>query len=266
MRNSEQLSDGAAPSAPAGVQSVDRAINVLEILARRGEAGVSEVAAELGVHKSTAFRLLETLEDRSMVEQTADRGKYRLGFGVVRLAGAVSARLDVVQQGRSACEQLATAVGETVNLAVLREHYAVNVDQVRGRATVTTHNWVGQLTPLHATSSGKVLLSALSAPARRAAYTAADLAAYTPATVVSVTLLEEQLADARERGYAVTVEEYEIGLNAVAAPVRDAAGAVVAAVSASGPAYRCPEERLHEIAPAVISAGEEISRRLGYFG
>ncbi|MFI5959849.1 IclR family transcriptional regulator [Cryptosporangium sp. NPDC051539] len=266
MRNTEQLNEDAAPPASGGVQSVDRAINVLEILARRGEAGVSEVAGELGVHKSTAFRLLETLEDRGMVEQTADRGKYRLGFGVVRLAGAVSARLDVVQQGRPACEQLAAAVGETVNLAVLREHYAVNVDQVRGRATVTTHNWVGQLTPLHATSSGKVLLSALSAPDRRTAYASAELAAYTPATVVSVTVLEEQLADAREHGYAVTVEEYEIGLNAVAAPVRDANGAVVAAVSASGPAYRCPEERLHEIAPSVIAAADEISRRLGYFG
>ncbi|WP_211247657.1 IclR family transcriptional regulator [Cryptosporangium arvum] len=265
MRNSERLTREAPPPS-GGVQSVDRAISVLEILARRGEAGVSEVAAELAVHKSTAFRLLETLEERSMVEQTADRGKYRLGFGVVRLAGAVSARLDVVQQGHAPCEQLADTVGETVNLAVLREHYAVNIDQVRGRATVTTHNWVGQLTPLHATSSGKVLLAALAPKEREAAYAAGGLDAYTPATLVEVPVLDEHLADVRQRGYAVTVEEYEIGLNAVAAPVRGADGSVVAAVSASGPAYRCPEERLHEIAPAVVATGEEISRRLGYFG
>lgn len=265
MRNSERLTDEPAPPS-GGVQSVDRAISVLEILARRGEAGVSEVAAELTVHKSTAFRLLETLEDRGMVEQTADRGKYRLGFGVVRLAGAVSARLDVVQQGHAPCEQLAENVGETVNLAVLREHYAVNVDQVRGRATVTTHNWVGQLTPLHATSSGKVLLAAQSPAGRRAAFAASGLPAYTPATLVEAAALEAHLADVRQRGYAVTVEEYEIGLNAVAAPVRGSGGAVVAAVSASGPAYRCPVERLEEMVPAVVAAGEEISRRLGYFG
>jgi len=265
MRNSDRSVADAAP-ASGGVQSVDRAISVLEILARRGEAGVSEVAAELAVHKSTAFRLLETLEDRGMVEQAADRGKYRLGFGVVRLAGAVSARLDVVQQGRQACEQLAAAVGETVNLAVLREHYAVNIDQVRGRATVTTHNWVGQLTPLHATSSGKVLLAALSPADRRAAFAASGLPAYTPATLVVSSELELHLAAVRQRGYAVVVEEYEVGLNAVAAPVRGSDGTVVAAVSASGPAYRCPAERLEEIAPTVVATGEEISRRLGYFG
>ena len=274
MRDSGYAVDGrgapageldTTPSGGGGVQSVDRAITVLEILARRGEAGVSEVAAELAVHKSTAFRLLETLEDRGMVEQATDRGKYRLGFGVVRLAGAVSARLDVVSQGRPACERLAVEVGETVNLAVLREHYAVNVDQVRGQATVTTHNWVGQLTPLHATSSGKVLLAGLS-PAERAAVVAASgLPAFTPATLSSASALDEHLAVVQRRGYAIAIEEYEVGLNAVAAPILGADGQVIAALSASGPAYRCTEERLHEIAPAVIAAGAEISRRLGYF-
>ena len=90
-----------------GVQSVDRAVSVLEILAQRGEAGVSEVAADIGVHKSTAFRLLAALEDRELVEQTQERGKYRLGFGILRLASAVPGRLDLTQQGRPVCEQLA---------------------------------------------------------------------------------------------------------------------------------------------------------------
>lgn len=82
-----------------GVQSVDRAVSVLEFLAQRGEAGVSEVAAEIDVHKSTAFRLLGALEARGLVEQTAERGKYRLGFGIVRPAGPVTGRLDITQQG-----------------------------------------------------------------------------------------------------------------------------------------------------------------------
>ena len=84
-----------------GVQSVDRAISVLEILAQRGEAGVSEVAADIGVHKSTAFRLLAALEERELVEQTQERGKYRLGFGILRLASAVPGQLDVTQQARA---------------------------------------------------------------------------------------------------------------------------------------------------------------------
>jgi DNA-binding IclR family transcriptional regulator len=87
------------------------------------------------------------------------RGKYRLGVGLIPLAGAVSDRLDVTRQGRQVCERLAAELGETVNVAVLQEQWAVNVDQARGPSTVSTHNWVGKLTPLHCTASGKVLLA-----------------------------------------------------------------------------------------------------------
>ena len=100
MRNTPQeeppVRDGGG-----GVQSVDRALTILEVLARVGEAGVTEVAAELGVHKSTAFRLVATLETHRLVEQTEDRGKYRLGVGVLRLAGATTSRLDVAPASRS---------------------------------------------------------------------------------------------------------------------------------------------------------------------
>src|SRR3954465_6254080 len=88
-----------------GVQSVDRALSILTILARLGQVGVTEIAAELGVHKSTAFRLMSTLEVHELVEQTEERGKYRLGLGLVRLAGASSARLDVVQGGGPGCRR-----------------------------------------------------------------------------------------------------------------------------------------------------------------
>src|SRR5688500_8894020 len=145
----------------AGVQSVDRALTILEVLARVGEAGVTEVAAELGVHKSTAFRLVATLEAHRLVEQAGDRGKYRLGVGVLRLAGATTARLDVVQEARSVCRQLAADTGETVNIAVLSESSALYLDQVAGSSALQSHNWVGQRIPLHATSNGKVRLSGL---------------------------------------------------------------------------------------------------------
>src|SRR5258705_1140248 len=103
------MSNTSAPDGPSGggVQSVDRAISVLEILAGRGEARVTEVAAEIAVHKSTAFRLLGALEERGLVEQDTERGKYRLGFGILRLAGAVSGRMDVIRYGRPVSERLA---------------------------------------------------------------------------------------------------------------------------------------------------------------
>ncbi|MEX3099415.1 IclR family transcriptional regulator [Streptomyces sp. V2] len=253
-------------SQAGGVQSVDRAISVMEILAQRGEAGVSEVAAEIDVHKSTAFRLLGALEARGLVEQAGERGKYRLGFGIVRLAGAVTGRIDITQQARPICERLAEEIGETVNIAVLQEHYAINLYQVRGPGAVAVHNWVGQLTPLHATSSGKVLLAALPATERAALLAETGLKKLTPRTITAKTKLEKNLAESLERGYAYTLEELEVGLHAMAAPVRGRDGEVIAALSASGPAYRFTEDRLHEFAPVLLKGAEEISRRMGHLG
>jgi len=253
-------------SQAGGVQSVDRAISVMEILAQRGEAGVSEVAAEIEVHKSTAFRLLGALEARGLVEQAGERGKYRLGFGIVRLAGAVTGRIDITQQARPICERLAEEIGETVNIAVLQEHYAINLYQVRGPGTVAVHNWVGQLTPLHATSSGKILLAHLPAKERAGLLAEAGLRKLTPRTITAKTKLEKNLAEARERGYAYTLEELELGLHAVAAPIRGRDGDVIAAISASGPAYRFTEDRLHALAPVLLKGAQEISHRMGYLG
>ena len=255
----------AAGTRDGGVQSVDRAITVLEILAHRGAAGVSEVATELAVHKSTAFRLLGALEGRGLVEQTGDRGKYRLGIGLLPLAGAVSDRLDVTRQGHDVCERLAADVGETINVAILQEHYAVNVDQALGPSTVSTRNWVGRLTPLHCTSSGKILLAHLPAQRRSAVLTAAGTPALTPHTL-SAAALERDLDKIRRVGYAVAVEEYEIGLNAAAAPVLDRSGQVVAALSLSGPSYRLTLDALTERVDTLITGAAEISRRMGWSG
>jgi DNA-binding IclR family transcriptional regulator len=265
MRNGVRNSESAAESA-GGVQSVDRAITVLEILARLGSAGVSEVAADIGVHKSTAFRLLSALEERDLVEQATDRGKYQLGFGVLRLANAIPGRLDLVRQARPVLDELAAGVGETVNLAVVRAHYAVNVDQAATSAAVAAQNWIGQLTPLHATSSGKVLLAHLSTASRKQLLDAAGLPQYTKRTLTTRKALDAALKTVLSDGYATTFEEYEDGLNAIAAPVRDHTGAVVGAVSVSGPAYRLDEARITKIAHDVRSAADRISDRMGYLG
>jgi DNA-binding IclR family transcriptional regulator len=249
----------------AAVQSVDRALSVLEILAAQGEAGVTEVAAELGVHKSTAFRLVAVLESRGFVEQLADRGKYRLGFGVVRLAGAAAAQLDIAQQGRRICEALAADLEETVNIAILDSDRAVNVSQVRGPAALSTHNWVGQGTPLHATSSGKVLL-AHAADAVRKSLLSRELPRFTAATITDPEALQLDLDRIVEQGWGSTVEEYEVGLSAVAAPVRGADGDVVAALSVSGPSFRMDAQDFPRVARRVVAGAEELSRRLGFFG
>jgi DNA-binding IclR family transcriptional regulator len=245
------------------VQSVDRAVAILEILARDGGSGVTEIARELGVHKSTASRLLAALDRRELVSQDSARGRFRLGLGLVRLAGAASARLDVVQQGRPVGRALAGQVGETVNIAVLSGNDALYLEQVAGPAALSPHNWVGQRIPLHATSDGKVLLAYLPAD-RLAACLAAGLARFTPRTITDPAELRCLLAEVCDRGYAITVDELEVGLTAVAAPVRNAAGEVIASISASGPSFRIPAGRIPAVAESVRHAAADLSRRLGY--
>jgi DNA-binding IclR family transcriptional regulator len=256
--------EDAGPVQEAGpVQSVDRAVTILEVLARDGEAGVTEVARELGVHKSTASRLLAALDRRELVTQDAARGRYRLGVGLVRLAGAAGRGLDLVQESRPVCRALAQEVGETVNLAILSGRDALYLDQVAGPAALSPHNWAGQRIPLHATSDGKVLLAHLPEAAVADAL-APPLARFTERTVTAATDLTQLLAEVRRRGYAIAVDELEAGLTAVAAPVRNAEGAVVASISASGPSFRIPADRIPVLAASVRRAAAEVSRRLGW--
>ncbi|MGB3187437.1 MAG: IclR family transcriptional regulator [Ornithinimicrobium sp.] len=243
------------------VQSVDRALSVLAIIARSGDCGVSEIAHELGVHKSTVFRLVATLEAHDMVEQQADRGKYRLGMGVLRLAGSATARLDVVQEARPIARDLAASTGETVNLAILSDHSALYIDQVAGPSALQPNNWVGQRIPLHATSNGKVLLSGL--PDAEVIAIVGTLTRYTSSTITSMTRFRRELAVVAEQGFAVAIDELEVGLSAVAAPVRDAHGDIVASLSVSGPTFRIPAERVPDIAPTLREAAGAVSSRLG---
>jgi DNA-binding IclR family transcriptional regulator len=141
----------------------------------------------------------------------------------------------------------------------------VNISQVRGPAAISSHNWVGRGTPLHATSSGKVLLAYAPDAVRKVAL-ARDLQRFTSATVVDPDVLQRELDRILERGWGSTVEEFEVGLNAVAAPVRDGDGEVAAAVSVAGPAFRMPPERFPDIARQVVAGAGELSRRLGFFG
>jgi DNA-binding IclR family transcriptional regulator len=253
-----ESSGGAA----APVQSVDRALTILELLAHDGESSVTQIAGGLGVHKSTAFRLLATLETHRLVEQVNDRGRYRLGVGNLRLAGATTARLDVVSEARPVCRQLAADTGETVNITVLSDTSALYLDQQAGSSALQSHNWVGQRIPLHATSNGKVLISELSESALAEALP--DLPRFTDQTITSRRKLIEELAEVRRIGYALAVDELEIGLTAAAAPIRSAHGDIIASMSISGPTFRLDQARLDDEVPKVVAAALEVSHRLGW--
>ena len=252
---------------PSQVQSVDRAIAILYLLAERGRdgLGVTEVAAELGVHKSTAFRLIVALENGDLVEQLEERGKYHLGRGIVRLAGATTAQLELTTEARPICRRLADELGETVNLAIADTGEVTNILQEYGSSAVSGRNWTGQRTPLRATASGKVLLAWADDDTVKQALDG-ELVEYTPYTINDAAALEAELKKVRHHGWASTVEELELGLNAIAAPVRNATGDVVAAVGVSGPSYRLTVDSFPEVSTRLLDGAHEISTRLGYFG
>lgn len=253
------------PESGIPVQSVDRALTALEIVAKLGSAGITEIAAELGVHKSTVSRLMAVLEARGYVEQLSERGKYRLGFTVVRLAGSTSAHMDLPRQSQDICDELAARVGETTNIAILDNDRIINVAEAVGSAGIALRTWVGQSCPVHATSSGKVLLAELPDADLRSRLRK-RLESFAPNTITDLAVLRAQLRTIREQGWASCEEELEIGLNAVSAPIRDSDGRIIAALSVSGPTYRLAAERFPEVAQEAVASAGAISRRLGYHG
>jgi len=247
-----------------GVQSVGRAVSILELLAdSQGELGVTELGRRLGVHKATASRLVATLAEHGLVERNPVTDKYRLGFGLIHLAGSAMAGMDLAREARPVLEELAERTEETVNLAVLDGDGVLNVDQITSPRAVASQSWIGRRTPWHCTSSGKVLVAFLPEDAIEPLLAGA-LERFARKTITDPERLRAVLAEARTTGFAQTVEEFEDGLNAVAAPIRRADGQVIAAVSVAGPAFRMRPADLPRIARMVADATGTISRRLGY--
>jgi DNA-binding IclR family transcriptional regulator len=245
------------------VRSVDRAAALLLALGdSQGEAGVTDLARRLGLHKSTASRLLATLQRRGLVEQDPETGKYRLGLVVIRLAEKAERTLDLRGLATPELERLARLTHETTGLGILEAESLLTVAQVDGPNLIAVGDWTGRSTPLHCVASGKVLMSSL-AEREVLRLVRRGLIQHTERTIVELEPLLEELARIRRRGYATAIGEYELGLNAVAAPVFDARGNVVAAVDIWGPAFRLTPRRIPELAAHARETAAAVTVRLG---
>jgi DNA-binding IclR family transcriptional regulator len=248
---------------PSHVQSVDRAISVLEYLSRNGLSGVTEIANLLNIHKSTAYRIVATLEARGLVEQDPESEKYQLGFGLVSLASSVTAEMDIVRRARPICDRLSDDLEETTTITMLEGDDPVVVYQSISSSSVLGVDWTGSETPIHCTAAGKIYLAHM--PERRVRrIIARDLEALTEYTITDRAVLQRQLEDIVRDGFAFTIDELEIGLVAVGAPIYAIDGHVVAVISVSGPSVRLTRDRLPEIADQVKAAAAEVSQLLGY--
>ena len=250
------------PKLSSQIQSVDRALSILEYLADSGESSVTDIAVKLNIHKSTAFRLLATLEKRGFVMQEAERGKYRLGFNLLHLASSITADLDLIKIAKPFCKSLSEKTQETVNLGVLENDSVLNIDQVIGSSNIVSHNWVGHKNPLNCTSTGKAIMAFL--PSNEQAKYLKTLTSCTKHSHTDAVDLSIELQGIQKQGYAYTIEELELGLNAVAAPIFNQATRVIAALSVSGPSYRLTQDKLKSLGELTQATAQGISEQLGY--
>ncbi|MYZ49961.1 IclR family transcriptional regulator [Propylenella binzhouense] len=244
--------------------TVTKALAVLRrFTPERRWLGVRELSRELGLNNATVQHILSTLAAEGFVEQDPASRKYQLGLALVEIAGTKLAQLDLVTVAQPSLNRLMRETGETVNLAVLYRGQALYLAKVETSQPIRVASRIGGHAPLHASAHGKALL-AFAGRAETEACLAGPLPRFTAATITEPAALAAELAAIRERGYALDRGGYIEHLNAVAVPVADKAGRLVASVGIVAPAQRMDEPRLLAALPSVRKAAEEIAVTLDW--
>jgi IclR family acetate operon transcriptional repressor len=246
--------------APQGTQAIDRAAQLLTLVLDSDQPlGVGDLALAAELPKSTASRLVSSLERHGLVRRNGARGKVQAGPAILRFAHRGVVDRNLVELAQAPLDALAEHTGETVNLAVPGARGVEHLAQVDSRHFLGTGHWVGRTVDYHTTAVGKVLV----------AYGAAELPpgrlrGPAPATIVDRAALEAEFERIRAEGFAAAIDELEPGLTALAAPVHGPTGDVIAALSVSGPTLRLPAERIEELRAVLTTEAAALSARLGH--
>ncbi|HLF95321.1 MAG TPA: IclR family transcriptional regulator [Planctomycetota bacterium] len=254
---SEPLARGASP-----FLSIRKAFRILELLAGRPPCGVTEIAEQLGLEKSGVSRLLKGLAELGYVTPEARRGPYRVGPGVLRLAQDFLEGDPLVREAQPLLRELARTAHGSAHAAVLLRGDLVIVAKEPSPERIQVTTRVGGPTPLHASAMGKILLAALP-PKELNRLLASPLARYTDRTLTDPRKLRKALEEIRRRGWSLESEEEHPGVGCIGAPVQDAQGRWIAALSVSGPLQGTPFRLDRAHVKTVTSAAAELSRRVG---
>jgi len=258
------LSRATEPTRATRVQSVERAAALLRAVAAAPAPGASAaaLAGVVGLNRTTTWRILATLEQERLVIRDDRTGGYSLGFGLVDLAGQAGGA-GLVRAAEPVLRRLAARSHETAALAVQRDGILTYVAEATSGAVVAA-GWRGRDVPLHATSTGKVILACAEPDDLRLRLGVSGggrLPRYTPTTITSLAELEQELALSRESGYAVCRGEFESSAWGVSAPVLDVGGRPVAVVSVWGPSERLTDDRFEALGELAVAAAAEIAGR-----
>lgn len=249
------------PTGVPTIQVIDRAARLLDALAAGGgRAPLKTVAAETGLHPSTAHRILGALSEAGLVER--DNGTYALGRKLRALGARVRRGTDLREEAIDVMRALCTQVGETVNLTVREGDEVVYVERVSPARMMRVEQVIGSRAPLHVTAVGKLMLGELGEAFAHAYARRTNLRAFTKRTITTLPRLQAEVKAARKDGYATDAGEAEEGVGCIGVPVRDASGQMVAGLSVSFPLERRREWWVR----LVRQAGRRVSERLGYGG
>lgn len=255
---------GAA--AQSKIQSLDRALDVLDALAAGKGMTLTDIAKNLGQSPATMYRVLTTLEARGMVETDPQSQLWHVGATTFRLGSAFLRRNNVIERSQPAMRHLMEATGETSNLGIERGGAVMFVAQVETQETIRAFFPPGMLSPMHASGIGKALLSC-HAPGRIEDFLRArPLERFTEKTITSAEALRKELDRIQTAGYAYDDEERTTGMRCVAAPILDGYGKAVAGISISGPTHRMPADEIGRIGDLVRAAARRVSLDLGATG
>jgi DNA-binding IclR family transcriptional regulator len=248
----------------ARLSSVANSIRLLTSFSgAEDELGITTLAARLRLAKSTVHRLAATLTSSGFLEQSSDTGKYRLGMALFELGALVRRRMDVANEGRPKLRELLEKTGETVQMGVVDHLSVLYVYEMESPRAIRMAAAVGGRAPLHCTAVGKVLLAYQPEDFVERVFQA-GLTAYTARTVTKRDAVLAMLCEVRSREHAIDDEESESGLRAVAAPIRNQNGAVIAAVGVAAPVQRMNRRAMQTCVPTVIATANAVSGRLGY--
>ncbi len=248
------------------VRTVHRAIQILELLTARGPLGVSDISRGLRMPKSSAHNILETLVAGKLLEKEAERSLYHLGTKLIELGNRAQANLAVQRVARPFLKALNEELDDTVHLTILDHDQVLYIDCIESSKPLRMHSVIGLRAPLHCTAVGKAVMAGLAPQEVDRIVKSQGLPAFTSTTITTRRALDEELEKTRRRGYAVDNMEHEDLLRCVGAAVRDHTGAVVGAISVSGPSQRITVRSVSSIAPRVVSAANAVSAGLGYRG
>ncbi|WP_018753454.1 IclR family transcriptional regulator [Paenibacillus sanguinis] len=235
------------------VRAVERALDILICFTKSSSMGLTEIAGEIGLHKSTVHRLLTTLEERGFVVRDPETEKYRLGLKIWELSAHLANHDNPAILLLPLMEKQRDRLGETVSLYLRDGCERLRIQAVQSNQAVRRVAPVGVRLPLYVGASSKVLVAYSGEEVLQAVLNSPDW----PESIDRDTYVA-QLEDIRKQGYATSYEEREQGASSVAAPIFDRTGKLAAALSVSGPVSRLTRERLAEYGPILIEAAREM--------